>query len=66
MFGDIEADNLAAVVVQYEHYHKSRKVAEGTMNISMAAMPSAWLRRKVRQVGDWECGRSTMYLATVA
>jgi hypothetical protein len=29
-----------------------RNVADGTTNMSMAAMPIAWLRRKVRQVGD--------------
>jgi hypothetical protein len=32
--------------------------------MSIAAMPSAWLRRKLRQVGDGECGRRTMHLAT--
>jgi hypothetical protein len=37
-----------------------RKVADGTMNISMAARPSAWLRRKLRQVADGECGRRSM------
>jgi len=46
--------------------NSSRNVADGTMNMSMAAMPSAWLRRKLRQVGDGECCRRSMYFATVA
>jgi hypothetical protein len=36
------------------------------MNISMAAMPIASLRRKLRQVGEGLPTRRTMYFATVA
>jgi len=66
MLGDIEANNLPAVVSQDGITNRSRNVADGTMNTSMAAIPSAWLRRKVRQFGDGERDRRTMYLATVA
>src|ERR1700680_4599236 len=36
------------------------------MNISMAAMPIASLRRKLRHVGEGVPNRRTMYFATVA
>ena len=66
MFRDIESNNLPAVVGKDQLTNSSRNVAEGTMNMSMAAMPIAWLRRKLRQLGDGECDRRSMYLATVA
>ena len=37
--------------------NRSRKVADGAMKISIAAMPSASLLRKLRQVGDGVRGR---------
>jgi hypothetical protein len=46
--------------------NRSRKVADATMKISIAAMPSASLLRKLRQVGDGVRGRRSMYFATVA
>ena len=67
MLCNIEADNLPAVVSQDEHHEqRNRNVADGTMNMSIAAMPSVSVRRKLCQVGDGDCGRRTMYLATVA
>ena len=53
MLSDIEADNLVAVVGQDDITNSSRNVAEGTINMSMAATPSAWLCRKRRQVRRW-------------
>jgi hypothetical protein len=32
------------------------------MNISMPAMPSAWLRRKLRQVNEGRCGRRSIVI----
>jgi hypothetical protein len=46
--------------------HKSLNVADGTTNMSMAAMPIASLRRKLRQVGDGVPRLRSMYFATVA
>lgn len=46
--------------------NSSRNVADCTTNMSMAAMPIASLRRKLRQVGDGVRGLRTMYFATVA
>jgi hypothetical protein len=37
----------------------------GTTNMSTAAIPAAWLRRKVVQFWPGRRGRPTMYLATV-
>jgi ParB-like chromosome segregation protein Spo0J len=44
--------------------NSSRKVAEGTMTISMAAMPSL-IAQELRQIGEGRCGRRSMYLDTV-
>jgi hypothetical protein len=51
---------------QDEHHNRSRNVADGTTNMSIVAMPSASLARKLRLVGDVGGSRRTGYLDTVA
>ena len=46
--------------------NNNRKVADGTTNMSIAAMPIASLRKKLRQVGEGLPGLRIIYLATVA
>jgi hypothetical protein len=46
--------------------HSSRNEADTATNMSMATMPIASLRRKLRHVGEGVPTRSAMYFATVA
>ncbi len=65
MLCDIEVDNLRSCA-RMSITNNSRNVADDTTNMSMAAMPIASLRRKLRQVGEGVPGLHTMYLPTVA
>ncbi len=66
MAGDVEVDNLPAVVARMSITNSKRNAAEGTTNMSIAAIPVTSLRRNLRQVGDGAPRLRTMYLATVA
>ena len=61
MLRDIEADHLPAVVSQDEHHEAESESRRRHMKISIAAMPSASLLRKLRQVGDGVRGRQHVF-----
>jgi hypothetical protein len=66
ILGDIEVNDLSAVVAEDDKAWRSRNVAVATTKISSATMSRMWLCRKARQVGEGTLGRRSMHLPTVA